>query len=66
VAHVLQFYQLQAKYNWGLINMQHIAQQKWISKLSLCFIKHQVMKTYGAVDVYLNTFLTLALDGSEW
>jgi hypothetical protein len=35
-------------------------------KLSLCFIKHQFMKTYGGVDVYLHTFLTLALDKSEW
>jgi hypothetical protein len=35
-------------------------------KLSLCLMKHQVMKTYGGVDVYLHTFLTLALDGSEW
>jgi hypothetical protein len=33
--------------------------------LSLCFIKHEVMKTYGGMGVYLHTFLTLALDGSE-
>jgi hypothetical protein len=36
------------------------------AKLFLFFIKQNVIKTYGGVDEYLHTFLTSALDGSEW
>jgi hypothetical protein len=29
-------------------------------------MKHYTMKVYGGVDVYIHTFLTLALAGGEW
>jgi hypothetical protein len=29
-------------------------------KLSLCLSKHYTMKTYGRVEVYIHSFLTLA------
>jgi len=32
-------------------------------KLSTCLTKHDAMKTHGAVEVYLHTFLTSTLDG---
>jgi len=35
------------------------------AKLSLCLSKHQAMKTYWGVEVELQAFLTLALDGAE-
>jgi hypothetical protein len=37
-------------------------------KLSLCLkivIKHYSMEMYGGVEVYMQTFLTSALDGGE-
>jgi len=34
--------------------------------LSLCLIKHHVMKTYWGVEVQLHAFLTTALGGVEW
>jgi hypothetical protein len=34
--------------------------------LSLCLIKHYIMKTYGGVDVQIHVFLTSALVGGEW
>jgi hypothetical protein len=33
-------------------------------KLSVCYIKHDGMKTYTQVDAQLHTFLTSALDGN--
>jgi hypothetical protein len=35
-------------------------------ELSLCLIKHHAVKTYWGVEVYLQAFLTSALDGGEW
>jgi hypothetical protein len=35
-------------------------------KLSLCLINHHTIKTYCGVEVCLHSFLTSALDGSEW
>jgi hypothetical protein len=32
-------------------------------KWSLCLIRHHVMKVYKGVEVWLQTFLTLTLDG---
>jgi len=40
-------------------------QYKVTVKLSLCLIKHRVMKTYREVEVLFHA-LTLALDGEEW
>jgi hypothetical protein len=31
-----------------------------------CLINHNSIKTYGWMEVQLQVFLTLALDGSEW
>jgi len=31
-------------------------------KLSLCFTKHHVMKTYGGMELYVHAFLTSELD----
>jgi hypothetical protein len=36
------------------------------TKLTLCSIKHYAMESYRGVDVYINVFLTSALDGGEW
>lgn len=33
---------------------------------ALCLIKHHALKSYGAVEVLIHTFLTLVVDGSEW
>jgi hypothetical protein len=35
-------------------------------KLSLYLTKHQAVKTYGGMEVYLHEFLTSALEGGEW
>jgi hypothetical protein len=35
-------------------------------KLSLCLTKHDAMKAYWGVEVWLPAFLTLALEGGEW
>jgi len=35
-------------------------------KLSLYFIKHQAMKMYMGIEVWLYTSLILAVDGGEW
>jgi hypothetical protein len=42
----------------------HIVKVKKV-KLSLCLIKHHVMKTYWGVEVYLHAFLNSALHGGE-
>jgi hypothetical protein len=34
--------------------------------MSLCLQKYQAMKTYGGVEVWLHTSLTLTLYGSVW
>lgn len=34
-------------------------------KLFLCLIKYSIMQTNGIVEVLLNTFLSLVLDGGE-
>jgi len=35
-------------------------------KLPLCVTKHNAMKIYGRVGIYLYAFLTLAPEGGEW
>jgi len=34
--------------------------------MSLCCIKHHVMKTYGGMEVKLHVLLILAQDGCKW
>jgi hypothetical protein len=35
-------------------------------KLSLCLIKHRIVNTYGAVEVYLYVISILTLEEGEW
>jgi hypothetical protein len=43
-----------------------IKQSRTEEMLSLYLIKHHAMKVYGGLEVCFLTFLTSALDGSEW
>jgi hypothetical protein len=36
------------------------------AKFSLGLTKYSAMNTHGCVEVYINAFVTLALDGGEW
>jgi hypothetical protein len=49
---------IRSAFQWNLLKVN--------TKLSLCLIKHHVMKTYWGVDVQLHSFITSALGGGEW
>jgi hypothetical protein len=47
---------------WYQLKLQMNESWKTCVKVYLCLIKHKATKTYGREKVYLNLFITLALD----
>jgi hypothetical protein len=49
----------------GKLNINPVTYSLEKVKLSPCSIKHHFLKKYGVMEVYLQSFLTSTLEGSE-